>query len=312
MRPRGFSLLELILVMAIAAVVGIALVSFTRTTVQAQRTQSELAELEQSTAVTVQLLQRDLRLAGYRGGEGAEFTGAWSDPERAAALRWLAPVTDSKGNIALDNWQQFRGPSYASSGVIGPIQSLEGTLTESSSQADSIRITRVGQIVGSSGSGRICLERIGYSINPSDPAGPTLRRDVDSMISPWQSFSTPANNLQFAYDSNNVCSLIRAYGTQHPAMSGVEDLQVFFQDQAGNWSKNLPSTPAQLKAMGIYIRTRSPSPSGPSNCGVWPKTAVPDTPANLGIPGKTYTGASCRYRRIERFVPVYLSSAQQY
>ncbi len=294
MRPQGVSLLEFLLVIALTAIIGGTWVALANNSNQIHQGQQELSDLEQNTAVLVHMLQTDLRLAGYRGGEAADFSGNWSAVNQAQALRWLSRS---------ENWLNFRYNNL-------PIPTLDGSFRDGSLSylpTDELELNRVLQVSQPSSS-RVCLERLRYDLNQSDLS---LRRSRTLLLSSAQDLSTNLTaNLAF---SLNNCAGTSPGGssTPQPIAEGVEDFQVFFMGKDG-WSAAVPAS-SDLRAIGVYLRTRSANTKGTSDCGAWPKAGVlPAAAEDLGVLSRTYSGNNCKYRRLERVLTISLSNPQAY
>lgn len=293
---QGVTLLEFLLVLVLTALVGGTLIALANNSNQVHQAQQELSDLEQNTAVVVHLLQNDLELAGYRGGESADFSGTWSAAGQAQALRWLARS---------ENWNAFRYSSL-------PIPTLDGSFRDGSlsylpsDELDFSRVIRVSQ----PSSPRICLERLHYDLNLSDLS---LRRSRNLLLSPAQDLSTNlAAGSTLTFSLNNCTgSSPGGKDSPQPIAEGIEDFQVFFLG-ANGWSATLPEA-GNLRAIGIYLRTRSANPKGAPDCGTWPKAGLlPAAAEDLGVPNRTYSGINCQYRRLERVLTVSLDNPQAY
>lgn len=289
---QGVSLLEFLIGLAITALVGATLIGLTNNSSQIHQAQQEITDLEQNTAVVVSLLQNDLKLAGYRGGESSDFSGSWSPTAQAQALRWLARS---------ENWMGFRYGNASVDTVGGKFR--DGSLAYATSdELELHRVLRIGQPTNT----RLCLERIHYDLTDF-----SLRRSRNLLLSSSQDLAVNlSSTLAFSLNNNNCAGASGGLATPQPVAEGVEDFQVFFLSPDG-WSASLPEA-KNLKAVGVYLRTRSTNPKGPADCA-WPKVGVlPAAATDLGILNQTYTGQDCQYRRLERVLTLSLDNPQAY
>ncbi|MDX2005870.1 MAG: prepilin-type N-terminal cleavage/methylation domain-containing protein [Meiothermus sp.] len=298
---RGVSLVEMLIVLAISGVIGLALVAFTRSTQQAQQAQLDLSALEHNLAAALHILQSDLRMAGFRGDLEA-FRGSWLPADQAAALRWTQKAWQA--TVSTVNFRQAANPLESLGG-----QFRDGSLA--SSTRDELELAWVEGLSGTPGAAQICLERVFYDL---DVIQLSLRRSENLWLSLPQTVGS-SGALSFNLNNNN-CQPTAGPGlaSPQPLVGNVEDFQVAFLDQAGGWH-NRPEalSPGSVRAVGIYLRMRSDAPQGPANCGVWPSPqALPADAATLGIRQYTYGGDNCNYRRLERFVTVALPNPQAY
>lgn len=319
MNKTGLTLLEIVLALAIAGMVGLSLARILGISAQINRQQRDLTELEQNAAVVVHLLQNDLRLAGYRSsGEAAEFSGLANSPAaRATALRWLTPRTEN--SVAINNWIAFRYNNATLESIAVPSTSSSANL------GDQIRVRGISNVALSAANlAQFSFSDIGYRW---DSDNFELERQHSTLQSSVQNLST---NLSSAPAGNSLSETSNGGGFQ-PIADGVENFQVFFQQANGTWRRddqrpaaNLTNTSpppsTSLAAIGIYIRLRSPSPNGPGDCGPWPKDASrvlnasnnPVSWSSLNVTAITYSGSACNYRRVEKVLTVVPATMAQY
>lgn len=319
MRKTGLTLVEVILGLAIASLVALSLARILGTSVQVSRQQRELSELEQNAAVVIHLLQNDLRLAGYRGsGQPAEFSGSANNPAaRATALRWLTPRSES--GVAINNWIAFRYSNSTLESIAVPSTSASANL------GDEIRVRGIASIaLNSASTAQFSFSDIGYRW---DADNFELERQNSTLQSSLQNLSTG----QSSAPAGNTLSETSNGGGFQPVADGVENFQIFFQQANGTWKRddqrpaaNLANTSpppsTSLAAIGIYIRLRSPTPSGPGDCGPWPKDASrvlnasnnPVSWSSLNVTAITYSGSNCNYRRVEKVLTVVPATSAQY
>lgn len=318
MRKTGLTLVEIMLGLAIASLVALSLARMLGTSTQVNRQQRELSDLEQNAAVVIHLLQNDLRLAGYRGsGEAAEFSGSANNPAaRANALRWLTPR--SENSVAINNWIAFRHNNSVLESITVPSTSASANL------GDEIRVRGIASIALSSAStAQFSFSDIGYRWDADN-------LELERQHSTLQSSVLSLSNLSSAPAGNTLSETSGGGGFQ-PVADGVENFQIFFQQANGTWKRddqrpaaNLanisPPPSTSLAAIGIYIRLRSPNPSGPSDCGPWPKDASrvlnasnnPVSWSSLNVTAITYSGSNCNYRRVEKVLTVVPATSAQY
>lgn len=190
MRRSGFGLVELLVTMALTAIVGVALGTYIRGFAQTTRLQRELTEMDQNGAVVATLLRRDLSLAGYRGGN--DVTTA----DGAAAVAWLA-----------DHWNRLR---IGTAGV--PTLSAESAL-----DGDVLVVRWVEGVTVSSGTAVFRLKEVSWTL---DPAGRTLSRRESDLTSQGVTLSSPP--MQVTLTANT--------GAWAVVAEGIDDFEVFFRD----------------------------------------------------------------------------------
>lgn len=304
MNRRAITTLELLIVLAIIGVVGVALLSFLQSGNQVSRLQDDLTALEQSAAIAAELLQKELNLAGYRGnpdsalGQMTGFANPDADKKQARSLSWLA----NSGH-----WQRF-GPASAMltkpSGCSGadPQALIETVVlfTACSQGGDELWLRLVEKVEGNSYPSILIRHReVRFRL---DGANIEFERRSQDFETPTFSLDAPPNQINLSQTSSP---------TWQPITNNIEDFQVFFLSSSG-WTSARPAL-RQFQAIGVYLRMRSDNPNGAAKCN-WPQIALPDgqTPAGLGIPSKTYTGTACKYRRLERILTVKPGSPQHW
>jgi type II secretory pathway component PulJ len=302
MNRHAISTLELLIVMVIVAVVGIALMQFIQSGNQAGRLQEDLSALEQSAAIAAEVLSKELSLAGYRGnpdpalGQMTGFTGPEAEQNQARSLSWLA---------SLDHWRRF-----AASGVMlsrpncsgpDPQTNLETLLSfgACSKGGDEIWLRLVEKVEGNGYPNLLVRHReVRFRLDGSNRELERRSQDFQASLS----LDAPPNSIGLSPTSNP---------TWQPLTNHLEDFQVFFLSTTG-WTPSRPPT-RDFQAIGIYLRMRSEQATGPSRC-TWPQLALPGglTPTGLEIPSKVYTGRACQYRRLERVLSIRPGSPQHW
>jgi type II secretory pathway component PulJ len=272
----GFSLIELLVMLALLGILGTMLSRTLTMSNQTQKAQSEISRLNETLAVAEQLFNSDLRLLGYRGGELFDPSLSWdssglSGPRKFAALSWLR-----------NNW-----------GLLKHNGTPVPTLVSGSGRLGGYSVSSISWDAATV-SYRYSLQRVVYTF---DPATGQLSREQDALLCDQVS---------------QVCS-ISQNGDAVPMLEGLEAMQIFFQNKGGIWSTTPPAA-SDLAQIGVYLRVRSPRPHGPSQCGPWPsaEAQLPFRAATLGITSLNYTKADCNYRRADRTFNVFVVNPQQY
>lgn len=143
---KGFSLVELLIAMVIASVVGLAGISIFSSSNWSQKTQEDITEAQQNVRVAMDRLTKDIRMAGF------------GLPDPPFSLTFTVPAT-------------FVGESVGSITLTSPI-----TVNNSSTAPDTITILGIGYEAGTlskggatdcndSGMGKICLDSVASANN---------------------------------------------------------------------------------------------------------------------------------------------------
>jgi hypothetical protein len=303
MNRRGITTLELLIVLAIIGIVGVALLSFLQSGNQVSRLQDDLTALEQSAAIAAEIVQKELGLAGYRSnpdvglGQMTGFIRPEADKDKARSLSWLASA---------EHWKRF---------VPAPAMLTRPSGCSGSDPQNRIETVVLFTNCGSYGGDEVWLrlvEKVEGNAYPNlvvrhrearfrlDGSNREFERRSQDFVTPPFSLDTPPNLINLSQTTNP---------SWQPLTNFIEDFQVFFLSNSG-WTTSRPGL-GQSRAIGVYLRMRADNPVGPAKCS-WPQITFPDgqTAAALGIPSKTYTGSACKYRRLERVLTVKPGSPQ--
>ncbi|PNY82669.1 PilW family protein [Deinococcus koreensis] len=278
-RESGVSLVELLVVMALLGVVGLAITMLLVGSGQASRRLLASAGLQQETAVVAQLVQSELRLAGYRGGD--QYTGtAWTDQMRSRSLNW-----------AVQSWPWLRGADGTTLPTV--FSTLGGTPGLGLSWVEALRSD--------------LAPAVSYSLRQTlfSMSGRTLRR-TDSY------FSCVVANTDIQAVAAYPCSVPSDRPTvTSPLSDHVEAFVPFYQTRSGGWSTSLPAV-GEFAAIWVYLRLRSAQPVSGQTCRSWPAASLtlPAPAATLGLSRVTDSGDACTYMKTERLVTVFPASRQ--
>lgn len=275
----GFSLVELLVVMALLGVVGLAITMLMVSSGQTQRRMQTTSELQQETAVIGQLLQNDLRLAGYRGGD--QFTGtAWTDQLRSRSLNW-----------AVQSWPWLRDGAAASLPTV--FTGAGGTSGVGLRRVDTMHSDAAPAV-------RYRVRQTLFSLS-----GTTLRR-TDSFLS-----CAVADTDVQATAAHSCVTPDDQPATTSPLSDHVEAFVPFYQTRSGGWSTSLPAA-SEFSAVWFYLRLRSAQRVAGQTCKTWPAAGLtlPAPAADLGLSSVTDSGAACDHLKTERLVTVFPASRQ--
>jgi len=305
-RGLGFTLIELLVAMGVLAILIIALAMAVSAASRSRRLQKAISELEQDTAVAIQLLQAEIARASYRGDLEDAFqcfdlrSGSsqcqWQDDEKAQALSWIAK-----------HWDKLQANGNALETLSVTDDAANGDTLVIRSLAPAVKNSKKYPPIYKDSNGwpylHYGVQEISFKL-----LNHTLKRERDTYLCPDSGgvdiTQDPASTVQCTKTSN---------GDAQPVISiKVEDFQVFFLKRDGTWQKDRP--PANdTAAVGIYLRTAYPSPVSAKKCS-WPsseaKNRLPESSTDLGIQSVGYTGDECKYPRLERVLTVYLGNQQ--
>jgi prepilin-type N-terminal cleavage/methylation domain-containing protein len=296
MRRLGVTLVELLIVLALFSILGVAFVALVRTTTQNNRATNEITNLEQNGAVVANLLQSDLRLAGYRGGTNAtEFVGGTPE-NQIQALTWLNTAS---------NWNNINIPTGPPSAPAPkPIETIEVVPSTNAQFSSELRIRYITSInLSAFPVAALTMADVGYRIDLKN--NEFERRNV-----------TLTGSVNVTVPAAGANTLTPDGSTYQPVSNGLEALSFFFQTNTGAWQATRPAA-AAMGALGIYVRMRSPNPTGPgTDCGTaWPRpstgTNAGITFSSVGVSNTTYSGTDCNFRRLERVLVIAPSTPIQ-
>ncbi len=312
MNRVGMSLVEILVAMSVVGILGLVFVEIVASSSSLTREQNNRGELEQNLAVVTQILQSDVKSAGYRGvSENSEFSGALQSDVglRIKAINWLTY-----------NWSKLR----VSGSRLDTIQA--SIISTNPNKTDELIVRKVSKIsLKAIAVADIEITEIFYHWDESTE----LERKERKLVFENVDLTTTATLY-----APTPLSLASANATRYqPVAEGVEAFQVFFKQANGVWTAdgsrpaaniavsavpNANIAPNTLAAIGVYIRLRTPSRVKTSDCE-WPKdTAQVLNPTGaavawsaLGVGIQTYTADDCKYKRLERALTIVPATSFQ-
>lgn len=131
MNNKGFTLVELLIAMAIASVVGMAGISMFSSSNWAYKVNVDVAEAQQNERVAADWLSKDVRMAGFALPAPPFTIGFDTDDDGVADMDVTAPVTFTNGGAAAPDTITLLGGYYEAGTLSGnpPVQNFSGSNT---------------------------------------------------------------------------------------------------------------------------------------------------------------------------------------
>jgi len=281
MSRRGFTLVELMVTLAILAMAGTFIYTVFITQHDSYLAQQDVTESQQDVRVALDLLTRDLRSTGYGvagGGTGIASTvdGTNGSPDSITfqvgqpqgTLPYLT-VTPTSSTIDVNSTKAFAennkvaiisawsklqlGPLYTVTTVSGTTQLvLDSTPPLTGNDA-----VHQGDLVVGSGSTGAYANTITYDLAP-DEGSYLLRRTVNGTV---ENLADHIYNLQFRYtmDDGSVVDTVAAGNVNNVTMVQVTITSQTNRDVArmGHTGANLATGMARMRQLSTYVRMKN-------------------------------------------------------
>ena len=258
---NGFSLVEILVVMAMMGLVTMAVYSLYRTTQRTATTQDNVVELQQNLRIALDRMERDIRMAGFM----VSSLSSPSTPLSVATANSLTLQTASAvERIARISGPDFQSPANATTSIA--IQVASADMAYLFTIDDVVRILRPpDQSQPLNGT---------FTVTGVAPTGPTI--SLNGFSTPGVSYkagdvivrTTAAapnpNTVTYALDvPPNSQNLIRTANTDPPdtVASGITSLQ-FWYLLDDNTRTNAPADLSTIKAVEIRIAGQAASQDG--------------------------------------------------
>jgi type IV pilus assembly protein PilW len=257
----GFSLVEILVVMAMMGLVTMAVYSLYQTTQRTATTQDNVVELQQNLRIALDRMERDIRMAGFMVSSSA----VPASPLSVAAANTLTLQTASAVERIARVAQNFQSPADATTPV--SVQVASADMAYLFSIGDVVRILRPpNQSQPLNGT---------FTVTSVAPTGPTLGlngfstpgvtyKAGDVIVRTTAAAPNP-NTVTYALDvAPNSQNLIRTANTDPPdtVASGITSLQ-FWYLLDDNTRTNAPGDLSTIKAVEIRITGQAASQDGP-------------------------------------------------
>jgi len=310
---RGFTIIEVIIVMGIIGVVMSVIVQFFSRVNRDYQVQQQLSDVTQNAEVAAALLRHDLRSAGYPGSAAEAALAGVSNLGREGYLKraseWIFTPTSSPSSTAsvVPAVDTMKMSSVNMNTLV--LRRSTSSCNNATNGCDILVITRlVPEAPAVTGGFR--AEQVTYTAK-NDPTSGTMR--LMRLTQRFNCDNTSACTADTTFNNAN---------TQMAAVEGVEEFQVYFVNNSAAAQPGLFTGPAvsslttpqnSSRAVGVYLRVRSPRPdTSVVDTRTYPTIALPGsvTPGSLEIPSVTYSGAARHYRRVEKLMTVSFLNPQ--
>jgi len=263
-KKKGFTLIELLIAMALSGIVISAIYTLYISQNKSYAIQEQIAEMQQNARVAMDMIIRDVRMAGYFGCTGDTITNTLNN---SSTNDYISTGVVGVNNDTSDGNNIKNGTDEIFLKYGDPSENIEVTppympttsaaihVDDSGSLEDfdiavisDCEYTSILQITNVSGGGGTIVHNTGVG----SPGNAT--KDLGHKYEE-NSFIMKLHNINYYVRTDDT--LMRSDGgSAQPLAENIEDLQFAYQDEDGNWFDS-PPTVEDIRSVRINVLART-------------------------------------------------------